>query len=334
MARKKNPASRHWRESQFERWFLRHPVLPDGDRLRFIGKHRPLHRDVDLLALDAKGGLVIIEVKNERSTRALIGQALEYLSQYQRASLEELHEQMREQFGDHASKLFGVRSNRNLRTLSPRRRVILVARSFDPATGVCVRYLSQHFEKAVTFRLMTAERCGRDFKIAFYATPKLVPSSQLVGRFGETVKGRLYFVLAGGARPILWNVGLKQDGALRLPSQQAISLRLLRRMSRHLVRVRAVPWVSRRLQGTVWRNRKSSAQTAKLLGVVTPDPSSRNAVSWAMYARFKRGKFARYRRRRWPKFVRDWERVEEPVPEWSACFGRVPPPRRRRSAPR
>jgi RecB family endonuclease NucS len=32
---------------------------------------------VDLLALDAKGGLVIIEVQNEQSKRAAIGQALE-----------------------------------------------------------------------------------------------------------------------------------------------------------------------------------------------------------------------------------------------------------------
>jgi hypothetical protein len=322
MARKKAPASRHWRESQFERWFLKHPVLPIGDRLRFIGKHRPIRRVVDLIALDAKGGLVIIEVKNERSNRTAIGQALEYLSQYQQASLEELHEQMREEFGKNLSRAFRVKFNRNLKRLSPRRRVILVAPSFDAATGVCVQYLSQHFEKNVTFDLMTARRKSRGFKIAFYKPPKLVPCTDLVGRFGETVKGRVYFVLAGGARPILWNIGLKRDGELRLLSQRALSLRLLRRVNRHLVPVEKAPWVNLKQQGTVWRNRKSSERMAMLLGVVTPDPGINNtkAVSWAMYAWFKRGKFARYRKRRWPKFVRDWEKVEEPLPEWSACF--------------
>ncbi len=146
---------------------------------------------VDPLALDAKGGLVIIEVKNERSKRTAIGQALEYLSQYQQASLEELNEQMREEFGTNPSKAFRAKFkfNRNLRKLSRRRRVILVAPSFDAATGVCVQYLSKHFEKRVTFGLMTAQRRSRGFQIAFCPPPKLVPCTQLVGRFGETVSG-------------------------------------------------------------------------------------------------------------------------------------------------
>jgi hypothetical protein len=311
--------SRRWRESQFEKWFLKHPVLPDGERLRFIGKHRPLRRVVDLLALDGEGGLVIVEVKNERSNRTAVGQALEYLSQYQQASLEELDEQMGEEFGESLSEAFKAEFKRDLGTLSPRRRVILVAPSFDVATGVCVQYLSEHFEKKVTFALLTAQRRSRGFRIAYYEPPNMTHCSQLGGRFAETVKGRVYFVLTGGPKPILWNIGMRRDGGLRLPSQQALSLRVLRRMSRHLVPIEDAPWVNLEQQGTVWRNPKTEMR-AKLLGVVTPDAGGRKAISWAVYARFERGKFARYRKQQWLTFERDWHRVDESLPDWTACF--------------
>ena len=67
-----------WHESDFERWFLRTATLPGGELLVPIAQHTALRRVVDLLFLDSRAGLVLVEVKNEASTRTAIGQALEY----------------------------------------------------------------------------------------------------------------------------------------------------------------------------------------------------------------------------------------------------------------
>jgi hypothetical protein len=98
---------------------------------------------------------------------------------------------MKTQLGEDKSlsKAFRATFKHDIQRLSPRRRVILVARSFDVATGL--QYLSEHFEENVTFGLMTAQPRSGGFQIAFYLPPKLVPCTQLVGRFAETVKGRL-----------------------------------------------------------------------------------------------------------------------------------------------
>jgi len=60
-------------ERDFGRWFNRSPLLPDGERVMVIGNQRPLRRVDDLLALDRKCGLVVLEGKAERLTRTAIG---------------------------------------------------------------------------------------------------------------------------------------------------------------------------------------------------------------------------------------------------------------------
>jgi hypothetical protein len=73
--------------------FLPKGVPPNRERVLVISRQRPIRRVVDLLALDGTGGLVIVEVKNERTTRAAIGQSLEYLAQYIDTVVEDLEDE-------------------------------------------------------------------------------------------------------------------------------------------------------------------------------------------------------------------------------------------------
>ena len=79
-----------WTESEFEEWFLANPVLPGDDRLAVVVRQRSLKRVVDLLCLDREGRIVLLEVKNEPTTRHTIGQAFEYLAATADQTLEDL----------------------------------------------------------------------------------------------------------------------------------------------------------------------------------------------------------------------------------------------------
>ena len=69
-------------EQDLENWLERNPrVLADGEPLLVIGRQVPTEAGpIDLLALNATGDLVIIELKRGRTPREAIAQALDYLS--------------------------------------------------------------------------------------------------------------------------------------------------------------------------------------------------------------------------------------------------------------
>ena len=69
-------------EQDLENWLERNPtVLADGEPLLVIGRQVPTEAGpIDLLALNAAGDLVVIELKRGRTPREAIAQALDYLS--------------------------------------------------------------------------------------------------------------------------------------------------------------------------------------------------------------------------------------------------------------
>ena len=79
-----------WHETTFQSW-----LTADPDRLArlgvgelfFVGNAGRLKRLVDMVFISAEGALVLVEVKNERTTREVIGQALEYAARLQDATL-------------------------------------------------------------------------------------------------------------------------------------------------------------------------------------------------------------------------------------------------------
>jgi RecB family endonuclease NucS len=71
-----------WKEKDFERWFLANPILPEDESMLVIARERSICRVADIVALDKLGRIWVMEIKNEKSTRSALGQAMEYLAQF------------------------------------------------------------------------------------------------------------------------------------------------------------------------------------------------------------------------------------------------------------
>lgn len=114
-----------WKERDFEKWFTAHPALPDGEELAVIGQESALRRVADIVALDANAGLVIMEIKNETALRATVGQALEYLSQYEEATVESLSDDLRRLDERSIEEVFSQVFGKALTSIHASRRVII-----------------------------------------------------------------------------------------------------------------------------------------------------------------------------------------------------------------
>jgi hypothetical protein len=308
-----------WSESEFEKWFVNHPTLPNGERLFIINRQRALHHVVDLMALDQHGGLVIIEVKNERSTRAAIGQSLEYLAQAVETSIEDLADE----YAYFKSGSALVEDFQNTYThpleLSPQRRVFLVAPSFDFHTCLCVRYLHEHLGGAsVEFGLIRAWRIKGGFHLDDYKCPPFAAVGKIKDGFAMTPGGRLCYILEPGKRPLVWYIGKrKKANALQPTSGRRLTYRSLDVLTR--VALPGVPSdeVDVALCGTTWQHVKKPGSRAKLLGQVrVGDVGSGQRL--AVFARFDDGVFSKFQRKPWGEFSTRWAVAEIELPGWKA----------------
>lgn len=309
-----------WSEGEFEEWFMRGQVLPDGERVLVIGRQLPIRRVVDLLAIDSAGGLVIIEVKNERSTRAAVGQSLEYLAQYVDTEVEDLEDEY-SLLRDATSLADDFRNtfNGELKVVAPRRRVYLVAPSFDVPSAVSVRYLQARLLVGhVEYHLVRASRVGDGFRVELFECPAFTHAKNFqTGSFAVTPSGRLNYVLASGSRPVVWRVGRRVDGhGLRLPSNREMRRRCIQAVSRMLIPAESAPEVDASQTGTVWQHPRKPGTTAKMLGRVRPGSAQSGEDGVAVIARFVDGAFEKFQRKSWRHFAAEWRRVETELPDW------------------
>ena len=116
-----------------------------------------------MLFLASDGRLVIVEVKNERSTRELVGQALEYAARLDGASIEDLRERYEI---DPASfkefSCFGLDPR-----LGAERHVVFVAPEFDVTCHVTVPYMRRLLASSgVLFHMITAQADRDSYDLA------------------------------------------------------------------------------------------------------------------------------------------------------------------------
>lgn len=315
----------HWTEQDLERWLLNESrPLPDGKPLLFVSwqKNKQIQRVVDLLALDAAGGLVLIEVKNETSSRTVIGQALEYLSQYDGMHLSEIADDHDRQGGPSLATKMRERFGTEITELSSQRRVIIMAPSFDLATGVCLRFLGERMRPSnVSFEAIKARRTDAGFALSAFDPPVVHHSRQLIHKAGLTPRGRVYFVLDGKGST-LWNVGRwTSDGQLTPITRTTANKRALV-SSRRLID--APDEVVRRLDltnsgATYVRRLKRSlkhSQHAKVIGVVTTDTRTGRTQNFVFVARFNEGEFQYFQRIPEQRFITKWQRTDQSFPDW------------------
>ena len=202
-------------------------MFPGGEKLLPVLKQRPIARVVDLLFLDESRRLVLVEIKNERSTRLAVGQVLEYLSKYHDYDVDELCDDSGRDLRTEFRELF----KQPLESLSEQRRVVVAASGFDAPSAVACVYLN-HALRDVAVSMIKAIRTDTGFSVSLHQAPNLVPPRKLArGSFAVSPTGRkVFLVLEDGANPLVWWIGrVKHSGKLSLPSQRHSILQRLHR---------------------------------------------------------------------------------------------------------
>lgn len=130
-------------EKNVEDWIEKDPEIILGEKMIIIDRQPATSEGEkpDLLAVDSEGGLVIIEVKNERAKREIIGQVFDYASQLTEADLEEvaskygrdLRQEFKETFGEHEEVNFNMKQ-----------RIMIVAPELDPALPRIINFLTSY----------------------------------------------------------------------------------------------------------------------------------------------------------------------------------------------
>jgi hypothetical protein len=253
-------------EKQFEDWFVRRAALPSGEKLEFLGQHKPIKAVVDLLFLDQEGGLVLLEVKNEPASIRSIGQVLEYLSQYEDIDLEGILDDLTD--GDDGKKSeLKLRFGSELPAISNKRRIVIAAPSFDYPTQAAVSLLNQRFKTAdLELSLMQIAKRGRDeflIKLVPSNSPKTV--KQLEGKHGTNQRNRLFYVLPIEGANLLLNVGKISGDDLRVPKGKTATQRLVTRRGKKFLPYEGDHELVLDRQGTWWKN-KNQERKAIILG--------------------------------------------------------------------
>jgi len=314
-----------WTEDEFQRWFQKEPQLAHGERLLKLRVERAFESVVDILALDSAARLVLIEVKNERTTRSAMGQALEYLATYDGVTLEELAHEFDPSDPGQLARAFRDRfpDSSPLTVLSDARRVYLAAPDFAPHSDICARYLNRGLaERRIEFGLLAVARDPSDpqqFKPEVRALRELV-AARLHRRFVQSVHETLYFCLDQAWPPVYWRIG-KRDVCGRLElldSQKPRDLVVQKDRRRIQIQEGEEPAdVDCRRTGVTLRGKDRSA---RLLGIIGSGVDRSAVIAIARGA-----KFERYSVVPMPEFERVW--TEEPgvvMPTWRVLVRRGP----------
>ena len=88
-------------EKDLENWMAENPeLLFGGEQVLVIGQSVAGQRMADILALDADGRLVVVEIKQDWSDRATVGQLLEYAAHMARSNYDDLERLARRYWND------------------------------------------------------------------------------------------------------------------------------------------------------------------------------------------------------------------------------------------
>lgn len=292
-----------------EDWLWDTPVLPGGERLVPVQRQKRLSAVVDLLFLDRAKRLVLVEIKNETSTRLALGQAFEYLGSYHDYDLDDLCEDS----GRDLRAVFHETYGERLDELSSKRRVILAAPHFDIPSAVACTYLQQALQ-GVEVVMLKAQRRGAGFELYIHQAPAIVRVRKLKGRLAVSPSGRrLFYVLQSGAKPVVWFVGrLQPDAPITLPTNKR---RTVFRTNRRVVKVDMVEGVDLDEQGSSWQRKDDPDRLARLLGYLNTAKGD-----YAVAIRLRPGRPAAVRHMRKQRFLKEWLPVESSPPDWGALL--------------
>lgn len=134
-----------------EDWVAKDPSLLGLDAL-IIGRQVPTDHGkyIDLLALDANGSIVIIELKKDRTPREIVAQVLDYASWVGTLTTPEVSARAEAYLGQRLVTAFRERFDSAVpETLNSSHSMLIVASELDPASRRIVEYLSEEHSVAI-----------------------------------------------------------------------------------------------------------------------------------------------------------------------------------------
>jgi hypothetical protein len=154
------------KESMIEDWVAADPALLGLDAL-VIGRQVPTDHGkfIDLLAMDATGGLIIIELKKDRTPREIVAQVLDYASWVRTLTTPEIYERAEKHLGTRLVTAFRERFGEGIpERLNASHSMLIVASELDPASRRIVEYLSEEHGVAInTVFFNVFEAVGREW---------------------------------------------------------------------------------------------------------------------------------------------------------------------------
>ncbi|MBW3096245.1 hypothetical protein [Pseudohoeflea coraliihabitans] len=147
------PANRRalTKESLIEDWLAADPKLAGLDAM-IIGRQVPTDHGkfIDLLALDATGALIIIELKKSRTPREIVAQVLDYASSVRTLTTPEIYERAEKFLNKRLVTAFRERFGETIpERLNATHSMLIVASELDQASRRIVEYLSEEHGVAI-----------------------------------------------------------------------------------------------------------------------------------------------------------------------------------------
>lgn len=116
---------------------------------------------IDLLAMDEEGGLIVIELKRDRSARDIVAQVLDYASWVCKLTTNEVHELALASTGKSLTDIYRTRFGKAPpETLNATHQMVVVASEVDEATKRIIEYLAEEHDVGINasfFNIFGAE---------------------------------------------------------------------------------------------------------------------------------------------------------------------------------
>ena len=139
------------KEEMIEGWVAKNPSLVGIDAM-IIGRQVPTGHGkfIDLLAMDASGGLIIIELKKDRTPREIVAQVLDYASWVITLTTPEIYERAEKYLNTRLVTAFRERFGEGIPDrLNATHSMLIVASELDLASRRIVEYLSEEHGVAI-----------------------------------------------------------------------------------------------------------------------------------------------------------------------------------------
>lgn len=139
------------KESLIEDWLAADPTLAGLDAM-IVGRQVPTDHGkfIDLLAMDATGALIIIELKKDRTPREIVAQVLDYASWVRTLTTPEIYERAEKYLNQRLATAFREKFGEPIPDqLNATHSMLIVASELDPASKRIVEYLSEEHGVAI-----------------------------------------------------------------------------------------------------------------------------------------------------------------------------------------